>query len=276
MGEMSAEAPVATGDVSAPVASEGSAPVSEQTTSQPEVKQNPAWQPVLDVLPSSLHNVVAPTLKEWDRGVQERFREIHSQYEPYKAYQQFVDAGVTPEAISQALGLIQAIEADPRSVWESMGSYYELTPAQQAAVQQAADSGVFDDTYVDPTQQEIQTLRQGLEQLTQMLMGERQTAAEQQQMQAMEAELESMKAKYGEYNREFVLTQMAAGLSTEDAVKSYMALVDEIKSQANKPNAPFVVGAGTGGVAVPKNPAQMTASERRAFVAEKLQQAQQS
>jgi hypothetical protein len=275
MGEMSAEAPVPTGEVSAPVASEGSAEGFQQTAPQPEIKTNPAWQPVLDVLPTSLHEIVAPTLKDWDRGVQERFREIHSQYEPYKAYQPIIDAGVPVENIQQALGLLQAINDDPRSVWESMGSYYEFAQAAQEAQQQGAEAGLFDESYVDPTQQKVEQLENALQQLTQMLMGERQTAAEQQQMQAMESELESMKSKYGEFDREFVLTQMAAGASTEDAVKSYVALVDNIKSQANKP-APFVVGAGTGGVAVPKNPGQMSAQERRSWVAEKLKQAKES
>lgn len=278
MSEGAAEAPVPTGEASAPVAdSNSAAPVAEGSGQQQEIKTNPAWQPILDVLPTSLHGIVSPTLKDWDRGVQERFREIHSQYEPLKAYEGFAKAGVPVEDIASALGLLQAINDDPRGVWESMGNHYQFMAEQAAAAQEQQNSDdPFSDSYVDPSEERIATLEKTLQSLVQTLTQEREQSTQQEQSRAMEEALSELKTKYGEYDREFVLTQMAAGLDAEDAVKSYMALVDRIKSDVNRPTAPVVVGGGSGGVVAPQDSKNLTPAQRRDRVAQMLRSAKES
>lgn len=237
-------------------------------TDQP-IKSNPAWQPILDVLPSSLHEIVSPTLKEWDKGVNERFREIHSQYEPYKEYQAILDAGIPMDDIATALSLMQQIQNDPKSVWDTMNDYYKF----QEQIQQ--ENPVEDEYlgYVDPNEQKLTELENTVKQLTDLITSEREQAQLAEQEQVLDSVLGDLKEKYGDYDEEFVLTQMAAGADPETAVQSYMSLVERIKTDSNRPQAPTVVGGGLGGVVAPLEIKDMSAQDRRGLVADMLRAA---
>jgi hypothetical protein len=71
---------------------------------------------LLGVLPSSLHSQVKPVLEKWDKGVQQRFEQVQSQYSPYKS---FAEQQVSPNDIEVALGIAQQINADPAKFYET-------------------------------------------------------------------------------------------------------------------------------------------------------------
>src|SRR6185503_19536475 len=101
---------------------------------------NPAWQPLMEVIPTQFASQVTPILQQWDKGVQDRFQTVQSTYAPYK---DFVDQGVKPEEIQAARALMQALEADPRSFYDRMGQYY----AEQWGLDQGQGSDDADDDY---------------------------------------------------------------------------------------------------------------------------------
>jgi hypothetical protein len=255
---------------STPVAEESS----PQVTSEPEVKTNPAWQPILDALPTSLHEVVMPQLKEWDRGVNQKFQEIHGEYEPYKAYKDFVENQVDPDVLRSALGLYTTAEQNPRAVWEAIGEHYGYnSPEAKAAAEEmiAAET----DTYEDPETARIKELENSVKTLADTIENERRQQAEAQVEAEFKQTLSDLSEKYGKFDETFVLTQVAAGQEIEDAVKNYHALVDQIKQEANKP-APKVLGSGSSAVPVERTDVtKMSGAERRSLVTQVLRNAKQ-
>lgn len=239
---------------------------------------NPAWAEFLDKLPTSLHSQVTPVLHKWDQGVQQRFQAIHDEYAPYKQYK---EQNVDPETINYALGLVNALNEDPRRVWESMGEYYQLTPQEQQQVQQQiqqespnGEPNVWDadtEEYVDPR---VSQLEQGVKQLAQVIYTQQQEAANKAESDKLATELDSLRSKHGDYDENFVLGQMLNGVSAEDAVKNYQTLTEKIRSEANQPPAPKVMGGGGG--ALPNesvNPAKMSEAQRRQLAAQMLRNA---
>ena len=260
--ETSAEPTLATGPVE-------SAPVAE-TAPVAEIKQNPAWAPILEVVPTSLHALIEPKLKEWDQGVSKKFEEAAAQRKSYEPYNEFIENNADPEMIRAGLSLLEQIQNDPRSVYDQMGTHFEFNK-QTGEVEE-----VLDDPYAEPENARITQLEKTLEQLVGQIQNERSTVEQEAQDRALEGHLGDLEKTYGAYDREFVLTQMAAGASGEDAVKAYMTLVDKIKTDANKP-APVVIGGGKGGVAVSEQPdtGKMKPGDRRNLVAQMLGKAQQ-
>jgi DNA-binding transcriptional MerR regulator len=261
MTEMSPETPAA---VETPTeVSSDSAPVAPSEPA--EIKTNPAWQPVLDVLPTSLHEIVAPTLKDWDRGVNEKFREIHSQYEPLKPFQEMLDSGVSLEEVQGAVQLMQRLSEDPRAVYDAMTEYYKFGTGPVAdAIEANADPEL--DPYADPNAQKVQELERRLAQMQEVLEGRQQQEIMQKEEQELEDTLTSLQKEKGDFDREFVLTQMAAGATAQQAVDSYLSLVEKIKMDARKPTA-TVIGGGNGAVAAPPDTKNMKADDRRRYIA---------
>jgi DNA repair exonuclease SbcCD ATPase subunit len=253
-GDVSPEAPATTEDTA--VAPEGSA----------EIKTNPAWQPVLDVLPTSLHEIVAPTLKEWDRGVNEKFREIHSQYEPLKQYQQFADNGMSIEDLQGAAQLMARLTDDPRAVYDAMTEYYKFGTGPVA---DAIEADAEIDPYADPNAAKVTELEQQIQQMREQLEGRAQQETMQKEEQELEESLAALEKSKGAFDREFVLTQMAAGATADQAVDSYISLVEKIKTEARKPAA-TVIGGGNGAVAAPPDTKSMKPEDRRKYIASVL------
>lgn len=265
--EGTAQATLPTGPITG--APEDNGAVAESTPA--EVKTNPAWQPILDVLPAQLRPLVEPKLKEWDQGVAKRFEEAAASRKAYEPYQEFVDGTVDPDMIRAGISLLQQIQEDPRSVYDQMGTHFEFN-TQTGQVEE-----VVDDPYADPGETRIAQLESQLQQVVQLIQNERSQAENAANDQALENHLKGLEDTLGAYDREYVLTQMAAGASGEDAVKSYHALVNKIKTDANRP-APVVLGGGKGGVAVTEtpDPGKMTPSERKNYVAGLLGRAKQA
>src|SRR5213592_3195837 len=71
---------------------------------------NPAWTDLLNELPQELHSKVTPVLQTWDKGVQDRFNKVHSEYEPWKT---ITKSGVDPETAQFALNLLNSVNNQP-------------------------------------------------------------------------------------------------------------------------------------------------------------------
>lgn len=103
---------------------------------------NPAWNEILEALPSSLHSQVRPHLEKWDKGVNERFTQVQSQYAPYKDF-----VGIDPQQIQASLQLANLIATDPRAFYDRMSSHYgeEWGLAGQGQGDDSADDYSLDD-----------------------------------------------------------------------------------------------------------------------------------
>lgn len=222
---MSDAAGIETVDSASVGADDTGAPVvdSQPTGNETQATEgHPAWKEILDVLPSSLHPVVSPALQKWDQGVQQRFQQVQQTYEPYKP---FVEQQVNPQNIEQALAIYRQIEADPRGFYDRMGQYV-------GQGQSDTDADEFDD---DGTEEDddprYARLMQQQEQLAGMLMQMQNKEIEAQAEAKLDADLNALKSKHGEFDEEAVLQfAVANGGDLNKAMDKYLNLIGKART----------------------------------------------
>ena len=85
---------------------------------------NPAWNPLLEKLPTSLHPLVTPELSKWDKNFQTKLQEVQSGYKPYEAYKEFVDAGVPVDQLQKAQHLYSLLKENPEFIYNQLKDFY--------------------------------------------------------------------------------------------------------------------------------------------------------
>lgn len=199
---------------------------------------NPAWSDILNAVPEEYHQALTPKLKEWDTNVSNRFQGIHKEYEGFKA---FKESGVDPEQINFALGIMNQLESNPQFVYNQLEAHLRA--------EGLLDGG--EEEYEEPSGLEVDDprfaqLQEGYSTLAEYVLAQREaeenSRMEAEQDQLLDKELSDMKDKYGDYDEDFVLAKMEAGLNTEDAVKSYFEFVDRALKTHSRPNAPRILG----------------------------------
>lgn len=201
---------------------------------------NPAWKPILDVLPESLHNIVMPVLKEWDQGVQQKFAEIRGEYTELENYKKFVEANIDPEYVEQAVMLADSLQRDPGKIVGEINQAWNLgfIPKEEAeklgqSSQDNGDNGdLFDtdaenDIFKDPR---VKAMQEALEELQQGFQTDRQREEEEKATKEFEEYLDGLEQSYTDpereggplpFNRMFVTALISQGLDGEAAVKQY-------------------------------------------------------
>ncbi len=265
---------------------QGNAPESQgtqpevQNTYQPEPQQqestgNPAWNNLMQVVPSQLHSQVTPILKEWDQNYQQSIQKVHSEYEPYKAYEPFVQQGVDPSDIEFSLGLLNAISTNPQEVLTALSEWVAQENGQQVQEQgqygSTPQSPDFDITS-HPAYQELSGV---VESMAQILLSQKEAEQQYEQDEMLEQELTSLKEKYGEFDEDYVLgVALNTDGNIEAAVQKYQQLSQGILS-GKRPPGPPVLGSGGASPNTQFDPRKADSKDTKAYVASLLQQAAQ-
>lgn len=189
---------------------------------------HPAWQEILNVIPPELHQQVIPTLQKWDTGVSRQFQKIHDSYSPYKQFEE-----LDPSDIREALGVYEALNNDPKATWEAIGRVYGLSPQQVSQAMSSDEDEELDDlpSSVRDRLSRVDMHEQVLEAVTDELLKRQVAETEAQEDQALEEYLEELQEEYGEFDEDFVVGLIAAGVDGDDAVEQYQELVQNIAQQ---------------------------------------------
>jgi hypothetical protein len=254
------------GNVQDQVVNSGSAPV----VNEPSI--NPAWNPLLEQLPSSLHGMVTPHLSEWDKNVQQMVQKVHSEYAPWKPFQ---EAKLDPEALYQSYQIQQALEADPQKFIEAVMEHYGIQFEQG---QQPEENGVEEEPGLfDITQNpEFQRVTGMTEQMAQLLLQKHQAEEDAVMDQQLDSDIAAAKQKHGEFDEDWVLQRvMYFGEDVDTAAQNYQAHVQQIISQHRNPgaNAPVIMGSGGGTPSTASPVANLSPQDRRSLIAQRLQAA---
>jgi hypothetical protein len=236
---------------------------------------NPAWNEMLQSIPQEHHSQVIPHLQRWDKGVQDRFNQVHSQYEGYKP---FVEQQISPDDLNFAMGLLNAVNSDPHAVKQALDSWIEQegieNPNAQQEPSQYGEQGQQNGQFDLTSHPEYQQLQQVVEEMAGILVNQREQEQQAQEDQALDDELNSLKQQHGDFDEPFVLSRMAAGASGEDAVQEYQQFVQQVLSGQRRPG-PKILGAGG---SLPQNNIdvkKLDDKERRGLVENMLRQASQ-
>lgn len=243
---------------------------------------NPAWKPLLDALPTSLHGLARPHLQEWDRNVQNLVQKVQSPYQPYKS---FIDEGVSPEEITQARNLMRMIATDPRTFYDRMTEHY----AQEWGLGQNSDQGPNGDEWEeDPNEQDnplaaqlreanaqIAEMRSNMDTMGNFLAGQHNNQIQQEANARVETEFNEVKTKYGELSPQQTSVIAAIAIQNEISVPEAAEVLFGMQGNAPTPPKPAVrVMPTTGGVpaAPPVNSAGLSGQDRRTLIANILAQ----
>lgn len=233
----------------------GQAPESQQDSG------DSLYDAYLSEIPDEVQRkLMEPHAKRWDGMVTQRFQKIRDEYKPFK------ESGLTADTVSRAAQLYQMLETNPQQVFtglaQALGYAHLLQQGQQQSQypQQAQPQGSsvppstlpseFDE--LDPVvAQHIQTLNERYEQqstmlnnIAQLLVAREKSQQEAQQQAQLDFELQSLRQKHGNFDENYVLTQMYAGMTGEQAVQAYKAAIQQAvnAAQTQQPSPPFMGG----------------------------------
>lgn len=201
---------------------------------------HPAWRGILDLVPQENQAQVREQLASWDAGVNRRFQKIHDEYAPYKDLDDY-----DPAMLKTAADVYSALLENPQNTWETIGKVYGLSPTQAEDEDDEEDGFELPASVrsklskLDQHEQIIGRLSQEFQQLQ---------AAEQEAQEDAELEqyLEDLAEEYGDFDEEYVVGLIAAGVDGEEAVGRYQNLINRASSPRRN-TAPTVMS-GSGGI----------------------------
>lgn len=244
------------GQTSEPIISDG----------QPVESPDSLLNPFLKEIPEADRNVVAPYISKWDSGVTKKFQEIHDSYKPYK------ELGMEPDKLAQAVELYRILDQEPERVYEILKEMLEVSnDNSQEPVIETGEPPVIPEFEGIPPQfiDKFSKMEAALEQLSGYFTQQQQREIEQQEAAELDTLLERMHTKHGEFDDEFVIAKLAAGLDPQAAIDAYTSFVEKLTAPKNRP-APSLLG-GAGGVPTGQvNPKDMSPAETRDFIARAL------
>lgn len=265
------------------------APDTDAEPSSDDSGYNPAWNDLMNILPEGLHEVTKPHLQKWDKNVQELTQKVHSEYEPYKQYQQFVESKVDPAQLMQAHNLYQQMAANPKAIYDQLGEHFGFAGQGQTQAQQSDDAAVDLDSYDDAgdtpfnieNNPRFKQLQSQLESVTGHIQAQEQAKQQAESEAWVDQSMSQLKSKHGEALDEQVVLTFANSLMQQGvgpdkvfdmAADQYMNMVNKIAgSQTPRAGstAPVVLSPG-GGSPVAANPADFNPADRRAAMVAKL------
>lgn len=269
------------------VPAEGNEPTDE-TSEVTQVADNPAWGDFLKDFPETMHPMVKQHLAKWDEGVNQRINQVHSEWADFKPYK---EAGVSAEVLQQAMGVFQAISDNPQEVYRILGESYGLAnqpqsnptpvPNEQGQVnpqQQQTNQPTGDEYELGQGGQynpEIERLKAMTENMANIILAQENQRREAAEDSALDAELKTAHDKHGKFDDDFVLRYVASGMSMDQAIGAYNSMLNGVRSDANRPQAPTVI---TGSGPLPSNQintSKLSDKETRALVANMFKAANQ-
>lgn len=242
------------------------------TSGEEDAGGNPAWKDLLANVPDSLHHVITPHLQKWDKSVENRFQKLQQDSSVYEPYKEFVDQGVDPQSIQQAMAVMSMINDNPDQFFREMQTFYKDDPrfAQQQENSQgqteSLDLGEQQPQFDLESDPRFQTIAQQQEIIAQFLAGQ---VAEQEQSEAdaaLDQEVKGLQEKYGAFDEEFVFGLANAGVDIEVAVQRYQNLISKARNPVPGSNLPNVVSPGGGVPSTAVDVGEMDRKSTRALI----------
>lgn len=227
---------------------------------------NPAWDEVLSLLPEQFHSVVTPAFQKWDQSAQSRIEAANAELKQFEAYKPYVEHGINSDELEQGLRLLYEINNNPQNVYQALQNSYNFGQQSETPETPEGEENPLNNLPPEIIEQ-LQNHEGMLQAVSQIVLNDAQAKQDAAADNALDKELNDLKTAHGEYDEDYVLAKMQLGMSGEDAVKSYQALVQRITPQ---PFAPTLLGS-SGGNGVPSSaidPTKLSSKETRNLVAQ--------
>jgi hypothetical protein len=230
---------------------------------------NPAWNDVLSAIPEDAHSAVIPHLKNWDQNYS-RLQQEHSRFNDYK---DFATNGIPAEQLRMGHGLLQAIQQNPKEVYEALAQSFGFGGIEQDETEVPDELAGLPPEVV----QKLQRLEQGYELLAKSRIEEEEAKRQAREDAALEQTMSQLKAQHGDFDEVYVLAQMMQGAKPEEAIGAYQSFVEKVLAENNRPKPPRIMSSG--GSTIPGeqriDPRKLDSSQTKNLVADMLKAAAQ-
>ncbi len=199
--------------------------------------------PLIEGLDSSWNEFVSAFPEEQRAVLGPKLKERVSSYESLKPWEEFSKTGVTPDHVKTSLNVFNALERNPRELYEAIGTHLGITTQQAQEVVEELEEA-------DDSDPRIKSMQDQLNTIAQVLLTERQQNQQQQlvkeQENLLDKEIKDLKSRYGDdiNEEEIIMRMIHKNMSAEQAYSEYANFVSEV--QKRRP-APFVMG-GSGSI----------------------------
>lgn len=242
---------------------------------------NPAWTPIYEKIPTEFHNMIQPTLKEWDQN----FQRVQSQFAPYKDY---AEQGIAPDHINASLRLAKVLQENPRFVYDKMveayGEEWGLNSGQGVVEQGNPEENAFGENGQPAFNIEQHPMFQQMQQQMQAMTQVQQAQIEAQQRAQIDQEIENDFAaaatKYAGGERlspqEMQMIgniAIAQNIPVSKAADAFFSMYPRQQTSQAVNQLPNIVPPGGGMPSQAVNPAALSDKTTRATVAELLRAA---
>ena len=249
---------------------------SQETQGNPETNQdNQFSNDFLNGIPEQDREIVGKYVSQWDKGVQERFNTINTQWAPYK------DLGDI-EDLKRAIQVSQAINDDP------IAFYNEFTKILDQLKQEGLldmEDNVIPNTGVpsvaptqtgvdsNPYEAKIAELEASLAKMNENFTNSQKAAQDKEEMQRLDNLMKDLHTKHGAFDDDYFLLQLQRGKSPEEAIKAWQDTIENAVSSRNRPNPPKIPMGGGNVPSGQVDPSKMSEADRIKYLTSLLQQA---
>lgn len=244
----------------------GSLPV-EQTAPEPVESTpqetsggiNPAWNDVLQRVPSVYHGHLVEQFKKWDADANGRITSVQSRFKPYE---EFVANQVDPEMLKQSINLLNVFQNDPQSIYKFLHEQYGQDPGQGQNVNDGNefDLGVPEENPLAPRLSQLEQQQQAL--IQRMEAAQQADLSRQADIWLADQQTRITQKHAGvDLDWDYILTRTALKnqqgatdneKALAEAAQEYVNLVNNIRSKPSAGSGAPRVMPATGGV--PSNP----------------------
>lgn len=147
----------------------GGAEAPETAAPEADTGINPAWDPIRSELDELTFHRIAPHLKAMDQSANQRITASNQALAPYK---EFIDSGVTPDAIQTGLQLANRLNTDEGSLefYNALGTYLRdngrlpnEAELEQEVADNAAEAGEEQAPVSDPRYDQLAQQQQAMQ-----------------------------------------------------------------------------------------------------------------
>jgi hypothetical protein len=190
---------------------------------------------LLGKIPTQFHPVIAEDLKTWDRN----YGQLAQQFAPFK---DFVQRGVTPDALSKSYELYQLLNTNPMEIYRRLGEalrdqlpnqqqqpqlqqvQQQQQAQQQQQQQQQSDEYDPDDITTHPQVRQMQQQLAQMQQYIQQQANEQRYNAERSRFEGeIKSTLDQIEQQHGKFNRAEVMQRVAAQITYGQQPNIYRA-----------------------------------------------------
>lgn len=218
----------------------------EESQGQPEGGYSSFVQEILKDAPKEHVSIMEPYLKRFDAGSTRRFQDLSNKFKHYEPL------GWDEETTQQMAEVYRVLNEEPESLYEALKDLLEVE-AQNQSESEGGESDQAIQGFPTEWKSQLDQQQQVLEAMATLFLQEQTAKQEATEDSELDTYLGQLKAEYGDFDEEYVLTKISNGSDGEAAVKSYFKIVQDHVNRANSvtDGLPPVSLSSAGGGALP-------------------------